>query len=306
MGCNKKYILFVSSPNRSTFNCLPTMKTMLLLPAMIIASVVSAQLNPNFSPNHDVTMCGPGNVYFVCTSPAVPDNIQWDFGDGFSATGINPVHNYSAIGTYDVKMIVEKNGVKDSIVKQGFVQIRPAPESRFIQDSSQVAWHAFVRKFIFTGFSNADSISRFEWSVNGTAVAGGRTLTYTFPANNTYIISLKVTNNKGCSDEYTDSVTVADNPENPVAVGEIMEQHPFTVALAYDQTSLRISRSQFVDEHAVVTIRDISGRSIMSIPLASGTANASASLAELPNGTYIVGYASKSYVAAKRFSRIMQ
>lgn len=273
---------------------------------MIIASAVSAQLNPNFSPNHDVTMCGPGNVYFVCTAPVNPDNILWDFGDGFTATGTNPVHKYAAPGTYDVKMIVEKNGVKDSITKPGFVQIRPAPESAFKPDTSQMMWHPFVRKFIFTGFSNADSISLFEWSVNGTAVTGGKTLIYTFPGNNTYIISLKVTNNKGCSDEYTDSVTVADNPENPVAVGEIMEQHPFTVALAYDQTSLRISRSQFVNEHAVVTIRDISGRSIMSIPLTSGTAEASASLDELPNGTYIIGYASKSYVAAKRFSRIMQ
>jgi PKD repeat protein len=280
------------------------MKTIfLVLATMVSAFAAQAQLNPDFLPNHDVVVCGPTDVYFVCTAPENPDNIWWDFGDGTTATGKSPVHAYATTGSYDVKMIVEKGSVKDSITKTGFVQINPAPESDFMVDTSQMTPHPFVRKFIFTGFSNADSISQYTWTVNDVPVDGDAMMVNTFAANGDYTISLTVMNNKGCSDQKMKTVTIADEPENPLAVGEVSSS--FSASVIYDQSALRISRSRFLDEQAQVIIRDISGRQVMNIPMAPGVASGTVSMEGLPDGTYIINYSSKSYVAVKRFSRIM-
>jgi len=279
------------------------MKTILLSLALIAAGVTKAQLNPDFSPNHDVAACGPTDVYFVCTSPENPDNIWWDFGDGTTATGKSPIHNYATTGSYDVKMIVEKGSVKDSITKTGFVQINPAPVSDFMVDTSQMAPHPYTRKFVFTGFSNADSIAQYTWMVNDVPTMGDNVMTYVFPGNDDYQISLTVMNNKGCSDTKVSTVTVADEPVNPTAVGEVSSA--FSASVLYDQSALLVSRTRFIDELAQVIIRDISGRQVMSIPMAPGVTSTSVPTTGLPDGTYIVNYSSKSYVAVKRFNRIM-
>lgn len=43
---------------------------------------------------------------------------QWYFGDGNTSTTQNPIHNYNAVGNYNVKLVVtDINGCKDSIIK---------------------------------------------------------------------------------------------------------------------------------------------------------------------------------------------
>ena len=50
----------------------------------------------------------------------------WDFGDGGTANTQNPSHTYTALGNYDVKLIVTNaNGCSDSITKTQFVRIVP-------------------------------------------------------------------------------------------------------------------------------------------------------------------------------------
>jgi PKD repeat protein len=209
------------------------MKTILFtMMALIVSVTVSAQLDPDFSPNHNIETCGPTDVYFVCTAPQGADNIWWDFGDGTTATGLTPVHNYSTTGTYDVKMIVEKGGVKDSITKPGFVVIKPAPQAAFILDTSVVTPPPFIRKFLFTGFSNADSISEYFWTVNDAIAQGGEIMNYTFPENGDYKIGLVITNNKGCSDEFIDTITVVDSPEQPSGIEETQKKR-FSQCLLY-------------------------------------------------------------------------
>ncbi len=49
---------------------------------------------------------------------------EWDFGDGSSSTTLNPVHTYTAIGTYSVQLKVHNNtGCTDSIIKTNIINI---------------------------------------------------------------------------------------------------------------------------------------------------------------------------------------
>lgn len=280
------------------------MKRLLLITITALFSFLGfAKIGPDFSPNQEVTLCGPNDVFFVCTAPENPDNIWWDFGDGTLGTGLNPTHRYTTTGVYTVKMITQKSGVKDSIIKTNFVTVNPKPASSFVVDLSGVPV-PFQRKFKFTGFSNADSISIYKWMVNGVTVNGSSYLNYTFPANGDYAIGLKVTNNKGCSDEFEDSITINDTPL-PAGLETLSSSEKLTVMVNIAQPTISIARSGFVNEEADVHIIDIMGRVVLHAKMNKGESTMELATGELRPGAYIVELSSQSFVAAKRFDKIM-
>ena len=50
---------------------------------------------------------------------------SWDFGDGTTSSDMNPSHNYSAQGSFDVELIVEGcfNGIYDTLLRADFIEI---------------------------------------------------------------------------------------------------------------------------------------------------------------------------------------
>lgn len=100
------------------------MKNLLVIAALIITNLVSAnETNHNFTPSHNIVSKGKTTVYFVTQNPEKYDWVKWDFGDGKTAYSINPAHEYTAVGVYNVKMIVSKGAQVDTICKTGFVTI---------------------------------------------------------------------------------------------------------------------------------------------------------------------------------------
>lgn len=76
-----------------------------LLPSQI---QVSNGVN-NFSPAPPVIACAPFSVNFSDNSPGAI-NWNWDFGDGYSSSQQNPVHTYTAAGTYQVGLQTQSGG----------------------------------------------------------------------------------------------------------------------------------------------------------------------------------------------------
>ena len=60
-------------------------------------------------------------VPFVDRSSGSPVYLWWDFGDGTGSSDANPVHNYSAGGTYTVRLTVEWGNGWDATVSVGAV-----------------------------------------------------------------------------------------------------------------------------------------------------------------------------------------
>ncbi len=58
-----------------------------------------------------------GSYFFKDSSLNIPTQWQWDFGDGYSSLSQNPLHTYSSVGTYQVKLKVSNSLGSDSIVK---------------------------------------------------------------------------------------------------------------------------------------------------------------------------------------------
>jgi hypothetical protein len=280
------------------------MKTLLTTLALfaIALKTLSAQ-SPDFSPNHNLVFCGPKEVYFVCTAPTEPHNIWWDFGDGTTATGIHPVHQYTTIGSYDVKLVIEKNGILDSITKTAFVTVKPEPQAKFEKEVAQIL-EPFHRKFKFTGFSNAISIDHFSWKVNDTLLATTENFIYDFPRSDWFEVSLTIENNVGCIDIFKDSILV-NGQVMQLGLSKSAPKYDYEMSTSADQRQLRIEKKGGTEKDLTVTIYDITGKVELKKPLDSEQTSWLFDISSLYPGIHIVEVSNKSYVAVKRLQKWM-
>lgn len=65
----------------------------------------------------------PLTVAFQSLCDPTPDSVTWYFGDGDSSDSLNPVHVYIEIGSYDVKLVAELFGYKDSLIKEAYIEV---------------------------------------------------------------------------------------------------------------------------------------------------------------------------------------
>ncbi|MBI4929259.1 MAG: PKD domain-containing protein [Bacteroidetes bacterium] len=127
--------------------------------------------------------------------------IQWnyDFGDGFTGTGPNVSHTYSAAGTYSVQLIVTSDkGCKDTIVKT--ITVFQSPTASITSTS--------VCEGSSTSFSGSGGGS-YLWNFgDGSPNATLQNPTHFYSSGGTYYATLTVTGSNGCSNKDTDTVAV--------------------------------------------------------------------------------------------------
>jgi PKD repeat protein len=69
----------------------------------------------------------PLAVAFTDTSTNSPTQWAWDFGDGSNSTAQSPVHVYSTPGNYTVALNATNAGGSNTIIKPGYITVRPIP-----------------------------------------------------------------------------------------------------------------------------------------------------------------------------------
>mgnify|MGYP000859436436 CR=1 FL=1 len=78
--------------------------------------------HPPVTPDFNHTIANYTNVTFTNNSSIITSN-TWDFGDGTTSTDINPQHNYTQNGTYNVTLsVVDNSGCTGTITKQVVIQ----------------------------------------------------------------------------------------------------------------------------------------------------------------------------------------
>jgi PKD repeat protein len=267
-----------------------------LLTLVWILTGVDASAAIDFSPMRKIVSCGPNTVYFVYNNEVQPDLIYWDFGDGTGSTDVNPSHFYQDNGIYRVKLVVIRNNMRDSVVKDSFVTINPAPVAQMeISKASDV----HDNKFLFTSSSihNADSFVSQVWIVSDDTLRGD-TVVYQFHADGEYTIRLVVTNNKGCSAESSTTVKIKDNDIDPVGLSETLLN---STALYPNPatTHMDVSLPGYA-QHAAVVIVDITGRHYQP-QVHRETDKITIDTSSLPPGAYQLLLSAGQEKAAKRF-----
>ena len=90
--------------------------------AITVNSIPSIPLVADFTAS-PVTGTAPLKVTFTDHSTGSPSYLNFDFGDGFNATGKNPVHLYQYPGVYNVTLTVLRNGgINGSVISNSSVQ----------------------------------------------------------------------------------------------------------------------------------------------------------------------------------------
>ena len=131
----------------------------------------------------------------------------WDFGDGVGTSNIqNPVYTYTTSGTYNVKLRVTNiSGCADSITIP--VASYPLPVAAFDYNS----FFCPAGQVIFTDQSQGvgSGIAERLWIFKPGSTSTLPDPTFIFPVTDTtYLVTLIVTDTRGCKDTTTNSVFV--------------------------------------------------------------------------------------------------
>jgi PKD repeat protein len=175
---------------------------------------------PNKAPTAAFTATATGRTVSVDGSASTDTDgtvasYAWDFGDGGSAKGATASHDYTADGTYTVKLTVtDDDGATDTTTKSVSVaRQNQAPTAGFTTSTSG-------RTVSVDGTSSSDSdgsVSSYAWSFGDGGSGTGATASHTYTADGTYTVTLTVTDDAGATDTTTKSVSVSRQNQSPTA-----------------------------------------------------------------------------------------
>ena len=134
-------------------------------------------------------------------------NILWDFGDGVTATELDPTHVYNTKGTYDVKLrAINSYGCADSLVMYSGMQIEDAPVADFIFSPEEVT---LLNPLVtFTNRSKHSTI--YNWTFGDGGSSTEFEPTHTYSDTGWFKITLIAENDVGCQNPYSIQVYVKD------------------------------------------------------------------------------------------------
>ncbi len=148
---------------------------------------------------------------FGVSAPA--DYWHWDFGDGIFSANQNPVHSYSAAGTYNVTFISSADsGCTDTVSM--IVHVLDVPVSSF----SSIIDTCLLQ---ITLADSSSFTSMHQWSFGDGYYSGLATVSHTYLSDGTYHIDLVAMSDSGCSD--TSNLTIL---LPPLPVASYFYQHP--------------------------------------------------------------------------------
>lgn len=130
-------------------------------------------------------------------------NYQWDFGDGFQSNLSNPVHSYSSIGFYNVKLVINTiSGYSDSITKQ--IKVGRKPGSNFTAPSSC----SFLPIQFMDGSVFGDTVARWFWDFGDGQTSTSQNPVHTYTQAGSYPVSLTLYGKTSCDSTITKNVVI--------------------------------------------------------------------------------------------------
>ncbi len=167
---------------------------------------------PSFSINNNA-QCIEGNKFIFTNNSTLTTgtmSYKWNFGDGNISGSQNPLHVYTAAGTYTVKLVViTDKGCMDSVSKTITVNPKPAAAFDLANSSQCINGNSFV-------FVNKSTISSgtltYKWNLGDGNVSTQKDPQHTYLNPGSYLVQLVAISSFGCTDTISKSVTVFPKP----------------------------------------------------------------------------------------------
>ncbi len=126
----------------------------------------------------------------------------WDFGDQNYSTDYEPTHSYAIAGVYSPTLfITDHNGCESSISKNQLIEVTKNPTVQFSVGNTLSCTDTLT--VIFTNQSSGSTDLDFEWNFGDSHTATYENPTHFYQNFGTYTVSLKATDNYGCSTTLT-------------------------------------------------------------------------------------------------------
>lgn len=161
----------------------------------------------------DSVICKGSTATFTSTiANGEVNRFIWYFGDGsFESTLENTVtHEYAIPGDYSVSLVtINRVNCRDSIVKTGYIAVKEVT-ANFAIPVPVVCAGSQVIYADSSLVSTGSRIQSWQWNYGDgqTDTLTTAPFTHSYAARGSYTVSLKVTDNNGCSDTYTSAVPV--------------------------------------------------------------------------------------------------
>ncbi len=178
-----------------------------LIPVDTIPVLFTISAPPCMSYSYSVTACN-GMVAFTDSSSNSPTSWLWDFGDGSTSVLQNPVHQYTAPGSYTVKLISCNTHGCDSLTQT--VVISNLILANFTFSGSMVVGQPVQ----FT--DNSFGATSWLWDFDDGFLSTLQNPVHSFASPGTYIVSLTI-NGSGCVSTFIDTIVIL-----PVGIHELI------------------------------------------------------------------------------------
>jgi gliding motility-associated-like protein len=132
-------------------------------------------------------VCAFKPVFFTNQSTGGGDQWLWQFGDGSTSTGENPMHEYSDTGIFNVTLYVTNSGCKDSLKIDSMIRIKPPIAQFKSQNSCDNKLH-----FIFT--DGSIGATSWFWDFGDGSTSTQRNPVHDFSNYGVYSVKLSVSN----------------------------------------------------------------------------------------------------------------
>ncbi|MEJ7735836.1 MAG: PKD domain-containing protein [Chitinophagaceae bacterium] len=167
-------------------------------------AIVVGTVDANFTIPAEI--CAGAMLPISNTSFPAPSGALWRFGDGNTATAINPVKSYNIPGSYTITLVSDFGACKDSISKP--IKVSPRPSPAFTALNNQSCKAPLTVTFTNTSL---DGVS-YKWLFGDGSSATGPNQTHTYQKTGQYDVSLIITGANGCSDTLRKTGFVNVNP----------------------------------------------------------------------------------------------
>lgn len=162
------------------------------------------------------TVCAGKPVIFDGSGSTDPEGglmkYRWDFGDGSTAEGVNPVKAYTTGGVYMVTLtVMDDSGLKEGSTSTDQIVITVAESPVADAGSDQTKCAGTPVQFNGTGSRDVDGlVNTFRWDFGDGTVGGGPTPTHTYTRAGTFRANLTITGDLigNCNNTDTDEMTV--------------------------------------------------------------------------------------------------
>jgi len=182
-----------------------------------VANTVSITEEPDLEYTYEGTCFGDETQFLIdelVTNTGEIQSYLWSFGDGVYSALQNPIHTYSTLGDYTVVLyILTTNGCTASV--SHIVRINPLPNANFTYESPTCLNEAVEFTDLSTSLNGL--IVMWHWDFgDGTEITinapDSPDVSHLYSLDDTYYVSLTVTDEEGCEKELIKPVEIIASP----------------------------------------------------------------------------------------------